>query len=322
MSLRKLLLSLKKQNNFLVTSHTNPEGDAIGAELAFLMLLESLGKNAVVINSDRVPASYRFLPLVEKIKKFRKGRLPDFDCLALLDCSDLSRAGGVSQVSLEGKTVFNIDHHISNGYFADINWVMPHLSSASEMVYLLYKRLGVPFNKDVATLLYVGMLTDTGSFRYTNTGSSTHRATAELMGYGLDVAGIYRRVYEDIEFHDMKLLNRILSGAKSDSAGRIAWCQIPRALIEENSLLDLGEQVLGFIRAIKGVEVALLFKENFGAKDEIRVNFRSQGTVDVNKIAASLGGGGHKTASGATLKGSLNAVRKKVLSRVRQALKQ
>jgi len=320
MSLKKLSATLKKQNNFLVTAHTNLEGDAIGSEVAFFMLLKSLGKNVVLTNSDRVPASYRFLPLLENIKKFQKGRFIPFDCLALLDCSDLHRAGPIAQLNLEGKTVINIDHHISNAYFGDINWVLPHFSSASEMVYLLYKKLGIPFNKDIATLLYVGILTDTGSFRYSNTTSSTHKAVAELMDYGLDVVGIYRHVYEDIAFGDMRLLNKITSFIKRDPSGKIIWCEIPRELVKKNSALDISEQVLSFTRAIKGVEVALLFKENLGTENEIRVNFRSQGKIDVNKIAAFFGGGGHKTASGATLRGSLTSVRRKVLTKVRQAL--
>lgn len=320
MSLKKLIAALKKQNNFLVSAHTNLEGDAIGAEVAFFMLLRALGKNAILMNSDRVPASYRFLPLLENIRKFHKGRFIPFDCLVLLDCSDLSRSGSIGGINLEGKSVINIDHHISNEYFGDINWVLPHLSSASEMVYLLYKKLGAPLNKDIAALLYVGILTDTGSFRYSNTSASTHKVAAELIDYGLDVVDIYRRIYEDIAFGDMHLLNRIVSLMRRDPSGKVIWCEIPRELVRRNASLDISEQVLGFTRAIKGAEAVLLFKENLGTKNEIRVNFRSQGKVDVNKIAAFFGGGGHKTASGCTMKGTLAAVRKKVLAKVRQAL--
>jgi len=320
MSLKKLSAALKKQNNFLVSTHTNLEGDAIGAGVAFFMLLRALGKNAILMNSDRVPTSYRFLPLLENIRKFHKGRFIPFDCLVLLDCSDLSRSGSIGGINLEGKTVINIDHHISNDYYGDINWVLPHLSSASEMVYLLYKKLGVSLNKDIATLLYVGILTDTGSFRYSNTSASTHKVAADLIDYGLDVVDIYRRIYEDITFGDMQLLNRIVSLMRRDPSGKAIWCEIPRELVRRNDLLDISEQVLGCTRAIKGTEVVLLFKENLGTKNEIRVNFRSQGRVDVNKIAAFFGGGGHKTASGCTMKGTLATVRKKVLAKVRQAL--
>lgn len=320
MSLKKLIAAIKKQNNFLVTAHTNLEGDAIGSEVAFCMLLKYLGKNATVINSDRVPAAYRFLPLLENIRILRRGRFVPFDCLVLLDCSDLHRAGGVGGLNLEGKSVINIDHHTSNSYFGDINWVLPHASSASEMVYILYRKLGVPFNRDIATLLYAGMVSDTGSFRYSNTASSTHRAAAELMEYGLDVKNIYRRIYEDINFNDMRLLNKIALSIKRDRSGKIVWCIIPRRLIRRNSSLDLSEQVLSFCRAVKGAEIAVLFKENLGIKNEVRVNLRSQGKVDVNAIAAFFGGGGHKTASGCTVRGSTESVKNKVLRRVGKAL--
>jgi len=143
---------------------------------------------------------------------------------------------------------------------------------------------------------------------------------ADLIDYGLDVVDIYRRIYEDIAFGDMQLLNRIVSLMRCDPSGKVIWCEIPRKLVKRNASLDISEQVLGFTRAIKGAEAVLLFKENLGTKNEIRVNFRSQGKVDVNKIAAFFGGGGHKTASGCTMKGTLAAVRKKVLAKVRQAL--
>ncbi|MDD4898996.1 MAG: bifunctional oligoribonuclease/PAP phosphatase NrnA [Candidatus Omnitrophica bacterium] len=322
MSLKKVIASLKKENNFLITSHVNLEGDALGSQIGLYYLLKAIGKRAVIVDDDTIPYGYEFLPEGKIIKRFRRGKTKiDFDCLVILDCSDLRRAGEVGKIDLKGKAVINIDHHISNEIFADVNWVEPDTSSASEMVYKLYKKMGVPFEKNSALALYVGILTDTGSFHYSNTSGATHRAAAELMECGLKVNAIYRQIYETIPFSDMKLLGNILPGIKRAFAGRVVWFELERKLWAGKKIsFDLSEHILSFGRAIEGVEVVCLFKENLGAKNEIRVNFRSHGRVDVNKIARIFGGGGHKTAAGATIHGRLPVVRSKVLSKVKAAV--
>jgi phosphoesterase RecJ-like protein len=337
MSLKKVVDLIKKHRSFLITVHTNPEGDALGSELAFYMMLKKLGKSATIINEDDVPYGYNFLPGQNIIKKFNRRffsesksansrkkdlRNINFDCFAVLDCSDLARTGEIHRLNSKDMPIINIDHHISNDRFGDANWVDPNASSTSEMIYALYKSLRVPFDKDVALLLYVGMLTDTGSFRYTNTNKYTHMAVSELLKYNLDVTGTYKHIYENIPFEDIKLLIRILPNIKRELGGKIIWFQIKQDVLKNKKLsFDLSEELLSFARAIKDVEVAVLFKENLGLKDEIRVNFRSQGRVDVNKIANLFGGGGHRTASGATVRGRIDQVRKKVLAKIKENLK-
>lgn len=322
MSLKSAAEFVKKQNNFLITAHTNPEGDALGSEIAFYMLLKKLGKSAVMVNEDGIPYGYTFLPEVNSIKQFgRTAMRVKFDCMAVLDCSDMQRTGEVAQLNIAGKPVLNIDHHISNRRFADVNWVEPRASSASEMVYKLYKELGVAIDKPAAMCLYVGISTDTGSFRYSNTTSLTHKIAAELLKSGLDVPVIYKNIYENVPYQDMKLLADILPGMRRDAGGKIVWFTIHKDLLRNRNLcFDLSEHLLSYGRAIKGVQVVVLFKENLGSKGEVRLNFRSQGKVDVNKIALCFGGGGHRAASGATVHGDLDDIRKKVLARIRKAL--
>ncbi|MCX5703338.1 MAG: bifunctional oligoribonuclease/PAP phosphatase NrnA [Candidatus Omnitrophica bacterium] len=338
MSLKRAVDCIRKYNNFLITSHTNPEGDALGSELAFYLLLKKLGKDATIVNEDGIPLEYNFLPQKFNIKKyFRKSPIPphpkfqaqgvdltkriSFDCFVALDCSDLNRTGEVYRMNTPKAPILNIDHHISNQRFGDINWVDPDASSCSEMIYKIYKRLRIPLDRETAILLYVGMLTDTGSFRYTNTSSFTHKAVAELLKYNLDIAQIYKNIYEDITFQDMKFLARILPGMKRFAGGRIAWFEIRRNLLKHKKLsFDLSDTLLGFARAIKGVKVCVLFKENLGAKDEVRVNFRSHGEVDVNSIASFFQGGGHRTASGATICGNIEQIRRRVLAKIKEVL--
>jgi phosphoesterase RecJ-like protein len=323
MSLKKLVASIKRNKYFLITTHTNPEGDALGSELAFYRLLKKMGKRPLIINDDDLSCAYNFLPGINKIKKFKTKQRPiRFDCFVILDCSDLRRCGEVSKINIYNKPIINIDHHISNERFGDINWVEPHASSCSEMIYKLYKKLRIPLDKEIAMLLYVGILTDTGSFHYPNTTPVTHRIVSELLKYNLNISQIYKNAYENIPFKDMQLLSQILPTIRCELQGKIAWFTLKRNIFGKQRLsIDLSEQLLSFARAIKDVEVAVLFKENLGAKGEVRVNFRSQGKIDVNRIAQAFGGGGHKTASGATVKGRIEEVRRRVLSKIRESFK-
>jgi len=285
-------------------------------------MLKKLHKAAIIVNEDAVPYRYDFLPKIKHIKQFKKNiRDISFDCLVVLDCSDLSRTGEVYRLNSRQKPVLNIDHHISNQRFGDINWVEPSASSCSEMIYRLYKTLHLPLDKDTAISLYAGILTDTGSFRYTNTKSFTHQAASELLKYNLDIPRIHKSIYEDIPLGETRLLVSILPHLKLCCQGKIAWFQIKRSMLKNKKLsFDLTESLLSFARAIKGVEAAALFKENLGTKHEIRINLRSHGKVDVNKIACFFGGGGHKTASGATVTGKLDSVRRKVLDKIKDSL--
>jgi bifunctional oligoribonuclease and PAP phosphatase NrnA len=322
MSLQKVVAYVKRNNNFLITTHTNLEGDALGSQISMWCLLRRLGKRASMMNDDAVPYGYDFLPFLDRIERFsHKTAGIKFDCLTILDCSDLRRCGQVSTLPLEGKAILNIDHHISNSRFGHLNWVEPTSSSCSEMIYKLYKALRVPLGRQEALLLYAGIVTDTGSFRYPNTNKFTHQVAADLLNYGLDVSEIYKKVYEDLPLVDAKLLLKILPTIQLSRDGKIAWFQVKRGLFKDRTIsCDLGEQLLHFARSIKDVEVALLFKENLKSRGEVRVNFRSRGRVDVNTIAHFFGGGGHKTASGCTIRGDLGIIRGRVVKKVSQFL--
>ena len=314
MSLGKICAGIKKYNNFLIASHTHPEGDALGAQLGFYNLIRELGKRATIVSQDALPYGYDFLPknkLIRRLSKASKGI--DFDCLVILDCADLKRTGEVYKLNIKNKPVLNIDHHISNKFFGDINWVEPLASSCSEMIYKLYKQLHLRLNKETALVLYTGIMTDTGSFRYSNTSSFTHQAAAQLLESGINVAGVYRSTYENIPISDVKSLLKLLASIQFCAQGKIAWFKMDKDVIRSRKpCVDLADLALSFGRAIKAVEVVLLFKGDL-KKCEVRVNLRSQGRVDVNKIAVLFGGGGHKTAAGCTVHGKMNKVISKVL---------
>ena len=325
MSVQKAADFIQKHKRFLIASHTNMEGDALGSQLGLYFLIRKLGKQAVMVTQEDVPYGYEFFSGLNNIRRFQENlKGVKFDCFVTVDCSDLKRTGEVYLLNVEQKPVLNIDHHISNSNFGDVNWVDPAASSASEMVYRLYRKMGVALNKDAALALYVGIMTDTGSFRFNNTSSATHAVAGELLDYGIDVAGVYKNIYGSIPYSDLKLLTSILPNMKTALNEKIVWFEVSKQLLKKQKgiFFDLSETLLTFARTLKGLEVAVLFRENFTQGREVRVNFRSQGKIDVNKIANFFGGGGHKNASGCTIKGlALNQVRRMVLNKIKAEFK-
>ncbi len=321
MGLNEACKAIKRYNNFLITAHTSPEGDALGAELGFYNLIKKLGKNGLIINEDMVPYGYDFLCANKPIHLLNKeSNNIKFDCFVVLDCADLKRTGDVYKLN-KNKPVLNIDHHISNQFFGDVNWVDSGASSCSEMIFKLFKKLRQRIDKDAALALYTGVMTDTGSFRYSNTSSFTFKVASELLRSGINVPQVYRNTYENIPISDIKLLLRLLPRIRFYCQGRVAGFQINKELIKiKKPSIDLAEQLLNFGRLIKGVQVVVLFKENLGRKNEVRVNLRSQGKVDVNKIASFFGGGGHKTASGCTLIGNIKKIERDVMAKIQSSL--
>lgn len=325
MSIKKVIAAIRRYDSFVIATHTNMEGDALGSELGFYYLVKKLGKRAVIVNDEEIPYGYEFMPGLNVIRRYdRRSMDLKFDCFVTVDCSDLKRTGEVHMLNTRNKPVLNIDHHISNSLFGSVNWVDAHASCASEMVYRLYKALGVPLDRTSATALYVGILTDTGSFRYSNTSALTHKITADLLTHGIDVLDVYRQIYGSVPYDDLKLFIKILPTMRVELGGKIVWFAVPKSILHRQKKIyfDLSESLLNFARTLRGIEVALLFRENMTQEPEVRVNFRSQGKIDVNKIANCFGGGGHKNASGATVKGrKLDEVRRMVLHKLKAEFK-
>jgi len=308
--LREVVKKIQQGKRFLITAHVSLEGDALGSELAAYRLLRKLGKTAVIYNNDSTPEIYKFLPYSRVVKN--SVEKDHFDVALVLDCSDSSRTGKVKDYLSRVGCIVNVDHHISNTFFGDVNWVDPAASSACEMLYALCKKTNV-MDEHIALCLYTGIFTDTGNFTYTNTTKRTHRVVADLMHFGLCPRMIYEHTHSLCEDKDLKLIGKVIASLKFDPSRKICWAVIGRW--EEKSY-DLTEVIFSIMRLLKNVEVLILFKHI--EKNRIRVNFRSRPTVDVNKIAQFFGGGGHKSASGTTIEDTLPHVEKKVISFVKR----
>ncbi len=301
---KKLLAEIRKKSNktFLVCAHINLEGDALGSELAVYWLLKALGKKVILLNEDNVPREYAFLPGAEFIR--HRAEALDYDIAILVDCSDTSRIGNIQKLLRKDRLIINIDHHISNSRFGDVNWIEAGSSSACEMIFYLFKALGVKIKKREAICLYAGIMTDTGSFKYKTTSWRTHYIASELLKTGLDVYRIYRYINESLKVGTVEALGKIIRTLSVSDDGRVAWLVVNNSLIRnEPDLAEATDSIIYFARSIAGVEVAMLFKE-IRANKETRVNFRSTGKADVNRIAKVFGGGGHRMASGATIRGN------------------
>lgn len=308
--LKKIIELIKNNKRFLVTAHMNLEGDALGSELAMYFILKKMKKQVVVVNHDLTPKSYGFLPGVRFIKhSLDKTK---FDVALVLDCSDSFRTGKIKDYFSKARHIVNIDHHISNTSFGDINWIDPTASSASEMIYLLSRELKI-MDKNIALCLYTGIFTDTGSFTYGNTSSRVHKVISELFKYNLSPDKIYYSLHSFCELGDVSFMGRVLSGLKTDPNRKIVWAVIKHW---PDKGYDLTEVIFSVMHYLKEPEVFLLFKKV--SKDKVRVNFRSRSRVDVNRVAKFFGGGGHKRASGATIDGSLYSVEKDVVAFIRR----
>lgn len=318
--MQKVIAAINKYKRFLITAHVNLEGDSLGSQLAMKELLVGLGKAGYIIDDDRVPEHFRFLPRSEEVSN-KLDKTLQYDAALILDCPTIKRIGKVRDVIPKDKVIINIDHHISNENFGTVNWVDPHASSAGEMVYRLFKEMGVTPTKEAALSMYIAILTDTGSFNYENTSKLTHEIAGELLGYGLDPASVSESVYENRSVSDIKFLGMVLSTLTVNAAGDVAYLEVTRKMLKDTgSEISKSEGFVNYARSIDKVKVAMLFREDPKDDNKVNVSFRAKGDADVNGLAASFGGGGHVKAAGCVLEGSLKEVKSKVLEKVEEVL--
>lgn len=314
--LQAIVSALKGKGTVAILSHIRPEGDTLGSALACHLILRALGREVTTFNPDPVPKTLRALPGAAEV--VQADRLPrPFDCYLVVDATDPKRVGGLLNGVPAGSLVINIDHHISNTRFGTYNWVDPEAAATGEMIYYLIQEMGVPLSRDVATNLYVAILTDTGSFHFSNTTPRALRVAAALIEAGVVPHEVAALLFDQREVEDLRLLGTLLTTMQLSRDGRVAWIEVTREVRgQDGAHEDALEDLINYPRSIKGVEVAMLLKEESG--EAIRVSLRSNGTVDVAAVAASFHGGGHKKAAGCTVVGSLSEVRERLFAEIRR----
>ncbi|MBI5787333.1 MAG: bifunctional oligoribonuclease/PAP phosphatase NrnA [Candidatus Schekmanbacteria bacterium] len=321
MSLAKIVETIKENQNFLLTAHINPDGDAIGAETALALALKQMGKNVVIVNKDETPEDYKFLPGSSEIKSPADIDCPnkEQDVLIVLDCGLFDRVGFLTPADF--KLVINIDHHATNNAFGQLNYYRPEASSTSELVFELINELPVEITAPIATCIYTGLLTDTGSFHYDNTNVRSFEIAAQLLRYGAHPADIARSIYENTSFNRIRLMGEGLNTIEVFNGGTIGSLLITQDMLKRNQAKPYDtEDFVNFPRSIKGVFVAVFWREL--DKDFYKISLRSKVNVDVAKVASKFGGGGHFHAAGAHLRGELSELKQKVVQEVSRALQE
>lgn len=307
-------------HSFVIMSHVRPDGDAIGSQLALGFSLMAMGKTVFLINEDGVPESLEFLKGSEKVTTPPAGPL-DVEVAIALDTATKPRLGEKSlHAASLAKVWLNIDHHISNPGYGDLNLIDATKPATGQIVYELISALGYPLPEETRDAIYVAVSTDTGSFQYGSTTAATYRMAADLIDRGLDVGGINADTYDNHPFRRLELMRELLNTLEISADGKLAnWELRDAARLKLNLQPDDSEGLIDLIRGVKGVLVAAFFEELEGGK--IRVSMRSKDRgVNVCDVAAQFGGGGHALAAGIRMAGPLEDAKPKVLAALQAAL--
>ena len=310
----ELVSRLREAGRILITSHANPDGDAIGSELGFARVLRQLGKAVTVWNRDPVPALYSPMPGTDR---FHIGPEPPrgfpeiYDTAIALECPTLDRSGLAD--ALDQLPILNIDHHLGNQHYGVVNWVDPSAPAVGVLVLDLAHALGVELDGDTATALYLALVSDTGSFRFSNSTSRAFTAAARLVEAGASPERVSEWLFESKPLGSLRLLGEMLPTLEIDVEGRLATVALTPQMYEKAvaSPSD-SEGLVDFPRTIRGVEAVALFRDIENGEVKISLRSRSDG-IDVAKIASEHGGGGHRNAAGFVLAGELDSVRQQVV---------
>lgn len=317
---REISKLIESYDSFAITTHINPDGDAIGSEMALKSFLENIDKSVVVVNSSVTPANLAFLDPMSEIKVFSRATdqqiLDDIDAVFILDVNNWEQLGVFGKaVRKSHKPRICIDHHVPEGNedeFADVMVRDTDYAATGMMVYELIRSMKGEVSRTMAEAVYATVITDTGTFRFSNTNANVLRLAAELCDIGVDPHQLYRRVFASKTWGAGRLLGPVLATVDSAAGGRLAWIAVTKEMFEKaGATYDDSDGFVDLVRAIKGVELVLFFKEISDGK--VKVSLRSNGNVDAYSIAHTFGGGGHRMASGMKVDGPIEDAVKKVV---------
>lgn len=317
--MKKVIDFLKKHNSFLILSHQHPDGDSVGSALALRIILEKLGKKSRIINTDPLPFNLRKIVGREHWEIMKE--LPeDFPCsydgAFVLECPSLERTG---YKDIEAIPLINLDHHISNQKYGKYVIVRPEIPCIGMIIFELAEGLKVEITEEIANYLYISLVTDTGQFCYANSTPEAFDFASKLVFLGAKPEEVSKLLYENYPASSVKLKGLLLSTLEIEKDGKVAILKFPLCFLKEtNSLPQDAEGVIDEPRKIEGVEVAVMLREEEGGN--IKISMRSQGNIDVERIARKYEGGGHKNAAGFTIKGNFNEAKNLILKEIEEGL--
>jgi phosphoesterase RecJ-like protein len=303
--------ALREGGRFLITTHENPDGDALGSLLATKLALAQLGKDVALYLTGEapLPGEYRFMPLSELRRTLPEDAAERI--LVAVDCANESRLGPDPESVFSARLVVNIDHHHDNTRFGDLNLIVPDASSTGELLRDVFRDLDVRITPEIAEALYIAIVTDTGRFQYTNTTPKTLRLAAELVECGADIHRVFQGVYESVQFAKLKLLARALERAQVYEGGRIVVSFLLRNDFSEVGAAEpYSEGIIDYLRAVEGADMAVLIREPpRGDGPTRRISLRASiDELDVSAIARKSEGGGHRQAAGFSSEASIEEI--------------
>jgi phosphoesterase RecJ-like protein len=305
---------LRKQR-FAITSHARPDGDAIGSQLAMAFALRSLGKTVRVIDKDFAPPQFQTFPGVSAIEVSPSVQ-EEFDAVLVMECADLSRTG---VDGFQRSFIINIDHHPGNKMYGAINWFDESAAACGEMVLDVIDALGVSLTAEIATHLYIAILTDTGGFHFSHITPRTFEICRRCTEAGAQPEAIARAVYDNSTLGRLRLMGAVLHNLELESQGRLALANLSLRLLEETgSTQEDSDGLINIPLSVKEIQAVAFFKEI--SPEQYRVSLRSKGEIDVNRVANTFGGGGHRNAAGCTLDGPYVQVRRTLLEELCRSL--
>ncbi len=305
-----------RRQRFLLTSHARPDGDSIGSQLAMAFALEALGKQVRIVNADAAPDHYQDFPGMERIEIARHASADAVDAVIVMECSELTRTG---VEGLEGAFLINIDHHAGNRNYGALNWHDESAAACGEMVFDLIRALGVPLTLEIATHIYLAILTDTGSFHHSHITPRTFDICRQTVEAGVHPASMARRVFDSNSFGKLKLIGALLASMELLDEGRVAVLYMDDSMLEACGCTNNDtEGLINLPLTAREIQAVVFFKS--GPAGEVRVSMRSKYEVDVRRVANDYGGGGHKNAAGFTVQGTLDRVKEGILQRLIEAV--
>jgi phosphoesterase RecJ-like protein len=313
--LARIVDAIRTRQRFVLSSHSRPDGDAIGSQLSMLYALRALGKEAIAVNADAAPPPLMAFPGVSDIVIAPRVE-GNFDAAIVMECGDLARTG---VAGFDQYFVINIDHHPGNTSYGQINWFDSSAAACAEMVYDIVGALGVTLTIEIATHIYLAILTDTGSFHYSGITPRTFEICRECIEAGVDPVQVARSVYDSNSMGRLKLFGSVLSAMQIDSTGRIAIVYVDHEMAREaGGTYEDTEGLINLPLTVKEIQAVVFFKQL--EADEYRISLRSKGDIDIGSIAKAFGGGGHKNAAGCTVTGPIDALQKTFIEKIEAAI--
>lgn len=311
MKINDIVSRIRVFKKIAITFHTSADGDSLGSALALLIGLRKLGKEVYIISKEVIPQTFLYLPYSNEVNGETTEPFEDTECVIVLDCGDLKRIN--ASLGLENKKfeLINIDHHLSNDLYGDLNFVDTSASAVGEIVHEVLRLLNVELDKEISTCLYTSLLTDTGSFRHSNTTAVTHGIAGELINTGIDFSNIHRIIFENKKFEKIKFYGEIIGNMTTELDGKVSVMYISKNVLEKYNLVSSDtSDVITFGSSIDTVEVTILIKE---AENGVKVSLRSKSLVDVSKVAEGFKGGGHIRAAGFFTEGNFYDTKVKLM---------